>query len=507
MDVSTFLGQGFFPKELPPSFTTRSFSKFVDRFGPFDPAPATGDKYFKSKLGVYNLARPGGRRRRLHIPNPFGYYRLCRLLDGGWERLEKQFSKSQYSVSIPVPDATGFRALVPRVDGGELSIERARVRSAARFILRTDISRFYSSIYTHSIPWALEGKTVAKSKRIGGLANDLDAAYRELQDGQTFGIPIGPDASLVTAEVIACAVDKELKDRGFVGMRFMDDYELGFDSRSAAEAALADLEEVLSEFELAINPRKTSIDQLPVELDRQWNADIKAYPFSEDRAITSTELVSYFNRVFQLKSQYSSDAVLAYAVARLRLVKVEDWALLQNLICQCALAEPGAMEHVVALLQENSDSGLTEAIDGLIHSTISYHAPLSHGSEVAWALWAAIWFKRSIPTPVANKLVSNRDSAVGILALHARELGLIKKSVALHNWAPLVKSTSLYGPEWLLAYEADVQGWVPSATKTKFVENDPNFSQLKQQGVSFYDPNVAAPTKSLLLAEGFEIYF
>ena len=100
--------------------------------------------------------------------------------------------------------------------------------------------------------------------------------------------------------------------------------------------------------------------------------------------------------------------------------------------------EPGAMEHVVALLQENSDSGLTEAIDGLIHSTISYHAPLSHGSEVAWALWAAIWFERSIPTPVANKLVSNRDSAVGILALHARELGLIKKSVALHDWASSV---------------------------------------------------------------------
>ena len=62
MDVSTFLGQGFLPKELPPSFTTRAFADFVDQFGPFDPAPATGDKYFKSKLGVYNLARPGGRR-------------------------------------------------------------------------------------------------------------------------------------------------------------------------------------------------------------------------------------------------------------------------------------------------------------------------------------------------------------------------------------------------------------------------------------------------------------
>jgi hypothetical protein len=426
-------------------------------------------------------------------------------LENGSETLEKHFAKSHFSVSIPVPDSSDLRALVPRVDGGQLSLERAKIRSAARFTLRTDISRFYSSIYTHSIPWALEGKTAAKRKRSGGLGNDLDAAFRELQDGQTFGIPIGPDASFVTAEVIACAVDRELSSRGLAGMRFMDDYELVFDSRSDAEAGLAVVEEVLSDFELAINPRKTSIDQLPVELDRQWNAEIKSYPFNEDRPITSAELVNYFNRVFQLKALYPSDAVLAYAVARLRSVTVDDWDLLQSLICQCALAEPGAMEHVVGLLQENSNSGLTEAIDGLIQSTISYHAPLSHGSEVAWALWAAIWFKRSIPTKVARAL-SNGDSAVAILAMHARELGLIKKSVGLTEWAMPINSTSLYSPEWLFAYEADRQGWIPAATKSKFVQNDPNFSQLKNFDVSFYDPDISAPTKSLLRAEEFEFY-
>jgi len=409
-------------------------------------------------------------------------------------------------MSVPIEDAFGLRALIPQVDGGELSIQRAKSRSASRFLLRTDISRFYSSIYTHSIPWALDGKSAAKKTRVGGLGNNLDAGFRNLQDGQTLGIPIGPDASFVAAEVIACAIDKQLSQKGLAGMRFMDDYEMGFESRSAAEEGLARLEETLAEFELAINPLKTHIDQLPVELDRPWRAEIKSYGFDPEVQITSTELVGYFNRVFQLKSDYPSDAVLAYAVARLRFVDVADWELLQNLICQCALAEPGALEPVVSILQQNSERDLTDAIDGLISSTISYHAPLAHGSEVAWALWAAVWFRRDIPSSAAAKLVSNRDPAVAILALHARELGLIKRNVSFQAWGDDINSESLYGQQWLIAYEADFRGWLPSSSRAKYVENDPNFSGLKQAGVSFYDPDITEPTRSLLIAKMSDIY-
>gem|GEM_PF-5594993 len=32
----------------------------------------------------------------------------------------------------------------------------------------------------------------------------------------------------------------------------------------------------------------------------------------------------------------------------------------------------------------------------------------------------------------------------------------------------------------------------------KYVDTDPNFSRLKSEGVSFYDPEIEAPTKKLL---------
>src|SRR6476619_6834567 len=118
----------------------------------------------------------------------------------------------------------------------------------------------------------------------------------------------------------------------------------------------------------------------------------------------------------------------------LDLLMLRIHSFLQNLICQCALAEPGAMEAVVTLMQEKIQGEFSEAIDNLIQSIISFHAPLSHGSEVAWALWAAVWFDRSIPSRVARRLKGNRDPVVAILSLYAKEQGLIRRDVSFAEW-------------------------------------------------------------------------
>ena len=244
------------------------------------------------------------------------------------------------------------------------------------------------------------------------------------------------------------------------------------------------LEDTLADFELAINPQKTMIQSLPVDMERGWISEIQAYPFPEKTEISQSELMKYFNRVFEWKTKYPSDAVLAYAVARLRSVRISDWKLLQDLVCQCALAEPGAMEPVVTLLQEHGDNDFTDALDKLIASTIDYHAPLSHGSEVAWALWASIWFKRNIPSGVARKLVRNQDAAIAVLILHAKEMGLIGNDVSFSDWIESLSVGSLYDSQWLFAYEADIKGWLSSRQKS-LTNQDPLFSQLKSDGVSF----------------------
>lgn len=493
MDANSLLRYGFFPKELPPPFAT---NKLADYFAENKQTAAEIRKTLVTQPAIHDLARPGGQRRRLQIPNPFNYYRVCSWLEKHSALIDTHLGQSIYTMSLPAADPAGNRALRARADGIELGTRRAAIRSAARFSLKADISRFYGSIYTNSIVWALEGKNRAKKVTAGSPANQLHEVLRDLQDGQTLGIPIGPDASLVVAEIVACAIDRILAEHNLVGMRYMDDYEFGFLSRTDAEAGLVLLEDALAEFELAINPQKTIIDSLPVEMERSWNGEIMSYPFPDNREASQSELIKYFNRVFEWKAKYPADAVLAYAVARLRSVKISDWRLLQDLVCQCALAEPGAMQPVVTLLNANSDRLLPDPLDKLIANTIEYHAPLSHGSELAWALWASIWFKRPIPEAVARKLERNRDAAVAVLTLYAKEKGFISHDVSFSGWLDSLSESNFHDSQWLFAYEADRRGWL-SAGKT-LADRDPHFSRLKSAGVFFFDPNVEAPTKVLI---------
>lgn len=85
--------------------------------------------------------------------------------------------------------------------------------------------------------------------------NGLDFFLRSVNDGQTLGVSIGPDISLLTAEILLSAVDGMLvKAINPAGFRYIDDYELGFLTRGEAENAKAVLQSILATFELALNP-------------------------------------------------------------------------------------------------------------------------------------------------------------------------------------------------------------------------------------------------------------
>jgi len=49
-------------------------------------------------------------------------------------------------------------------------------------------------------------------------------------------------------------------------------------------------------------------------------------------------------------------------------------------------------------------------------------------------------------------------------------------------------SDGLEGEQWLLSYEANVKGWLPSRGGGDHVAQHSAFAYLKRLGVSFYDP-------------------
>ena len=332
------------------------------------------------------------------------------------------------------------------------------------------------------------GKMWSKANRFRGFANDLDKFVRNSQDGQTLGLPIGPDTSFLISEMIAAAIDEEIQKLGWRGFRFVDDFEFCFLSRSEAEQALPQLENILSYFELALNNLKTSIDDLPVSLENTWRISIKGFVFPD---FPNTGLLTeYFNLLFELYRENKTQPILRYGIARLRSVQFKESHVLVDLIFQCIVIEPGALKEALVLFERKGIIVDAAKMQHLIRTLIDIHGPMKHGTEVAWALWAALRYEINLPPQTISRLDNFDDCAVALLALHAYQEGLAPREV-LDVWRHLMTPDSLTDGHWLLAYEADLKRWLPSQTVANHVDGDPLFSVLKQNNVSFYDDSIA----------------
>lgn len=169
LKATELLKRGYFPRELPPPFTTRSFAKWAKTN-----TPSSTD----TALSVsHNLARAGGLRWRLSIPNPLCHAILCADLEKHWSLLTKVIYPARLAASRPRITTTLERAVVPRYKQTELPKLRALKRLGARYHLRTDIAQFYHSIYTHAVPWALHTKAVAKANKNKTQGDQIDRAY------------------------------------------------------------------------------------------------------------------------------------------------------------------------------------------------------------------------------------------------------------------------------------------------------------------------------------------
>lgn len=299
---------------------------------------------------------------------------------------------------------------------------------ARRALSRPNINQFYPSIYTHSIPWALHTKAIAKAN-IGGPAlpgDDLDTASRSQQWAQTVGIPIGPDTSLIIAEIILTAVDKTLNARCsklLRGFRYLDDYELPFRNLPDAENVLVELQSALAEYELVLNPRKTSIIEMPSALEQAWVLELSRFAIRSGPREQARDMIALFSRAFELAAQHREQAVLRYAIMRVRVepVTATGWRTFESLILDAITAEPSALPAGLGVLATVSAKGghkISKRVLGdVLEAVILRHAPLAHGSEVAWCLWAALSFDVRLSADVAAAVAQIDDDAVALLAL------------------------------------------------------------------------------------------
>lgn len=493
--LEAILKSGMFPSQLPPCFTTEPFAAYCAATPAVIPqVPASTKK--NTSAEKFSVARAGHFRRPTAIVNPQQYFHLAKIISDNEAFLWAFMATSSLSASKPTAIPGGGRSITIAATR-ELSEKKLLLASGYKYSLTTDIAQFFPSIYTHSLSWALYGKAAVKaSLAIKGslktLGDKLDEAMRHLQSNQTIGIPIGPDASHIFAELIACAVDVKLKAAlpNLVGFRYVDDYVFFFDDIKHAEACLAVLTKSLSEYELNLNAAKTHIEAITGISSDHWTHELKAFNLSDKRLGQKRDINHFFDLANFLANKNSDENVMKFALRKLaaNLINPDNWKAAEAHLLRAAIVFPNTIIDVARFLYTYSKNGYSinsAAVEKTINTILSEHAPLEHHSEVAWALWIAIGMNIQIDPSVAKTVSLMRSSPCHILIFELQRRGMcsmIDNSLLVER----NNSDDLYGDMWLAVYETRVQGlFTPPADLLKGTF----FGSLRDAGVKFFDLN------------------
>lgn len=519
--IEALLARGYFPKELPPPFTSAAFANNLANIVPLWTAYESGLSQQQrrtypppSNYTRFDLARKGHSRRILGVPNPVNMYFLAKDIADHQDEFESVLATSRISIT-PVEIKAGGKRAVDIPSLSVLTENRISAYATARAILQTDVLSFYHAIYTHSFPWALHGKRVAKRNRSVTdptvYGNRIDALLRACQDGQTVGIPVGPDTSRIISELIMCAVERKIGsehfDRIVGGYRYIDDFFLCFASHVDAEAFLAALREAVLNFDLQLNASKTRIIGALEFNEESWPSEIAQLKLGRS-GDQRRNLIRFFTEVIRLSKSLPDESISSFAVRKTSRTLIEraNWDIYEPFLIRLARENSNCLESVVKIFCTYAAAGypMSGRIQGFAEGMIEEHAPYNHHYEVVWILWLCRSLSIRLGERSTHLAARMENSLCGCLLQMLRSRRLLTGRGTVSDWTGRVDQTDLQGEHWLLVYEAGIRrSWgLPGAAEA--VDADPHFRVLRDQQISFFNAsatNVALelPTISHLL--------
>jgi len=216
--------------------------------------------------------------RQFQLINPAIYVSLvhCITYKENWELIKRKFRDYQINdkiecKSLPmVSKSEGKTDKESQIFTWWQMIEQKSITLSLdyHYMLQTDITDCYGSIYTHSISWAIHGKLEAKKKKnrtknsLIGVA--IDNHLQDMSYGQTNGIPQGSTLMDLIAEIVLGYVDELLTIKivklGILDyriLRYRDDYRIFTNNPFNAAQITKALSEILSDMGLKLNIGKT----------------------------------------------------------------------------------------------------------------------------------------------------------------------------------------------------------------------------------------------------------
>jgi hypothetical protein len=314
---------------------------------------------------------------------------------------------------------------------------RAEILGSYGRYVKTDIARFYPSIYTHAIPWSIIGKAHAKANHHNAtfkafFASLLDKAVGAGQLGQSIGIPIGPDTSCILSEFIAVEIEtiarQHIPDLNDRAVRYVDDILIGLRETETPPAVLSGLSIALYDFELELNAEKTVTHGMGCPHSPEWINYVRTFELNTWPSRQRGDLDSFFEQAFYLTDANPRDNVLLFAVKRAASFNIHKSNLshLVSWFLYAARRSPSCLSFVAEYLAAMHASAPLPAaeINSYILQQIPVKAEAVHTDEVAWLLFWAREVGLKLPASTLEKVGTLRSSVVALLTLDLRQMGL-----------------------------------------------------------------------------------
>jgi len=310
--------------------------------------------------------------RPYQLIHPAIYVSLVNLITekDNWKIIKDRFKVFRKELKIECHSLPVISELKKRTDKSSLifnwwkKIEQRSMELALdyNYVVHTDITDCYGSIYSHSLSWALHTKKEAKKKEnrnkksLIGVA--IDNHLQDMNYGQTNGIPQGSTLMDFIAEIVLGYVDllltarlNKLKINEYKILRYRDDYRIFTNNSFNAEQVTKELSEILSGLGLRLNADKTEASN---DIIKSSIKPDKRYWISNKRIAGDKQ--KWLIQLYLLSEKYPNsgtvDTQMKEFMKSLENSKKKDLNLntLISLVTEIGLKNPRVIPTVIAIL-------------------------------------------------------------------------------------------------------------------------------------------------------------
>lgn len=497
-NIDNLLRNEVFPAELPPCFSTYDLAakatvaiSAANSFGRNHSIPLTYSGY-KSESS----------RRKFALPNPYHYCKAVDFIVNNESQIKPILEKSKYSLTAPIERTPKHEQPYAKRSGSVLDTKREIecLFQDNRYEIRLDINAFFDNIYTHCIPWAIHGISVAKKRRTDNalFGNQLDKLIRALNYDQTNGILVGNAVSRIVSEIILCTVDEQISKKfpDIACCRFVDDYYIYTSRSTQIQEIISYIRICLAQYELSFNENKIRINEGPFLYGNPWVEEIKQYVHLQPDVLLTKLIIEYHKSKDISVLKYGLKIISKYRYNK------DNWSAIQSRLINLWTQLPSLSDRIIDIFWNNKELIKINSLKRAIYSVIDESILLNRDQELIWAVWFIKVFNVSISHAYITKVLrSTNELAIIIMLDIVHSTGkenvpsVSQQRKRLHEHLKAedidergISNSLMWTSHWLLAYEATKNQWLKLPDMPfEYAKKNPFFNALLKENVKFYN--------------------